>query len=761
MTRRALVLSSFLAFVSPGAFAADAIERPITIPHATAPTPMQGWPAVASNGHQYLVTWADERELFPADAVENARIVVPKDEFGSYPYYAALIAADGSFLTDFDLTTGRASRKPDSLFWSGTSWIVGSRKARVEAQSLVFDPPLLPSDLSFHACGMGRCLQLTSYEPPEGPVVTRNFAGGRLWDIDAGRPATSWIELALADAYDNPLVDRPSGAAFAGDRFVIGTIVGGPSTGTRLRTAALTMDGTLSGPTTTSSLSDPARFASNGSSVLAVTKTPAFYAGAVRVLLLNTAGQPIGPSLGLTGDWRATFWTGSEYAVVLSTQTELRAYGIETNGRALSLQVASLPAKHFINYAAGASAEGRGLLLWVEDIEPPYTLEHLKGTIHALAFSGLGSFGAAADVHIGRAAEPQNLQEVVTQTAEPLVVWRERDPATERMTVRAARVAAHGDSRDPEGIRVGESACEAFRVAAAGRGDQALIVWQAGSELQAARVSAAGEVLDRTPLILATGLLCERPVAATAAAAGSSYFVAWRAQEGAAVLNRAAVISTTGVLLRPSFVIASGAEAYGDPKAASDGTAFAVAINEKQPSLGRALAQLLRFDAAGLPIGEPSRLDFSSVDVLEWNGTTYVAVAKSARGETQAWFAGRISSDGRQLAGAADLPIGSNLGGGQLACASGRCTFACDLVDDGMTKLDVLAATIVESGGRLAVTASTAVTVPAGPGFITSRALVLPGGTPRMVYQRYAAELGGTTRIFVRAAPPGKSRAVR
>ena len=60
-------------------------------------------------------------------------------------------------------------------------------------------------------------------------------------------------------------------------------------------------------------------------------------------------------------------------------------------------------------------------------------------------------------MHLGRAAEPQNLQAVVTQTAEPLVVWRERDPATGRMTVRAARMTAHGEIRESEqGIRVGE-----------------------------------------------------------------------------------------------------------------------------------------------------------------------------------------------------------------------------------------------------------------------------------------------------------------
>lgn len=216
-----------------------------------------------------------------------------------------------------------------------------------------------------------------------------------------------------------------------------------------------------------------------------------------------------------------------------------------------------------------------------------------------------------------------------------------------------ARVGSDGVMIDPEAVQIGRVPMSGGNIYDVSfDGTQWVIVWgdRGDSILNAARVSAAGVVLDDPPLLIGetdTGF-----IAPSIASNGSGSLVVWPAPDGV----RAMRLAADGTQLDPlGFLIAGPAQRVA---VASDGTNYLVVTP----------GSAVRVDPAGTildtpPIPIPTYSD--DAVAVAWGGGEYLVVAGGAQCK-----AVRIDSAG-QLLDPTPIPIGSSLSAPSLAFRNG------------------------------------------------------------------------------------------
>jgi hypothetical protein len=295
----------------------------------------------------------------------------------------------------------------------------------------------------------------------------------------------------------------------------------------------------------------------------------------------------------------------------------------------------------FSSSRPGLSAGGGGAFAAWPDDRHGGSSSH----VYATAIGPDGSVAGPGDL-IDRSADEQRSSAVAFDGTNHLVVWSgSRSGST--FEIYGARVSPTGRVLDPTAIRISPDAhppagVDVSLVAVDFDGANFLVVWQGASgAMSAARVSPAGEVLDR-PIRLPTEWA---PYHLSVAFNGTDHLVTWQEFDLRTTRVRAARVSPDGVVLDPAgFLIGDG----GDRSAvASDGVNFLVTWRFGQRILGTRVApdgSLL--DPSGFTISGPS--NWIDRPVVAWNGRTYLVAWQTREIDSEPWriVAARVRADG-------------------------------------------------------------------------------------------------------------------
>lgn len=223
--------------------------------------------------------------------------------------------------------------------------------------------------------------------------------------------------------------------------------------------------------------------------------------------------------------------------------------------------------------------------------------------------------GAGARTPVSRGAFAQELSAAASGAAQSLVVWQERTGLGSPYALLGTRLDRGGRPVDAEPLRIATGACTMTRPAVAAAGSGFLVLWQDGSHIASATVSADGVVGTRHTVPLES-TACARAELALVAN-DSEYLGVWSAVTPTGYIVRAVRLAADGTPLGTSMRLATVAGIRDTHvAAASDGRDFLVGW----------LGSAVRVTADGAVIGFPAgRLGTGEVETLWWNGSEYVA----------------------------------------------------------------------------------------------------------------------------------------
>lgn len=184
-----------------------------------------------------------------------------------------------------------------------------------------------------------------------------------------------------------------------------------------------------------------------------------------------------------------------------------------------------------------------------------------------------------------------------------LVAWVDQAPGAGGSRVRALRVGADGALLDATALVVASVAHRLSSVSVAAAGGPALLAWEdwgAGThaDVQAARVSAAGALLDAMPVSLAATMANELAPAVGAMAAG--YYVAWEVRAGAQADLRGQLLDAQGQPYGASTPLLATPAFEGSPRVTVLGTNYLVLASQGSGLyVSRVSASGALLDAAG------------------------------------------------------------------------------------------------------------------------------------------------------------------
>jgi hypothetical protein len=277
---------------------------------------------------------------------------------------------------------------------------------------------------------------------------------------------------------------------------------------------------------------------------------------AVSIRINNASGTQQSPAVAFVGTGYVVAWEN----VVATGNSDIEAAFVSASGAVTQLgTIANTSANE-----TGAALAGRGssaLLTWGTGAD-------IRGAL----FSA-GAFGASFAV-----AASGNLEEEPAVSASPtgdyLVTFTETVAAGNR-DIRGQRVTAAG-GLSGAALAIADDAGVQSQSAAAFDGTNYVVVWTTGSaDIAAARVSAAGVVLDATPVTVtaATNAQLLADVACTAAGC----LVAWQDARNASASVRdiyGAALSPTLAVTAADLVISGAARAQDTPAIAVGGSQY-------------------------------------------------------------------------------------------------------------------------------------------------------------------------------------------
>jgi len=359
-------------------------------------------------------------------------------------------------------------------------------------------------------------------------------------------------------------------------------------------------------------------------------------------------------------------------------------------------------------------------------------------------------------------ASPQEAPAVAWDGNDYLTVWQDGRGAGGD-DVYAARADADGTPLDGTGIAVSAGAAPEGEPDVAWNGGVYLVVWQdyrsgTGYDVYAARVSAAGAVLDASGIAVSTAAGDQSSPAV--AAGGGGFLVTWTDGRNLGTTGEdvyAARVDGTGTVQDAGGIpVSTAAGAQRVSAAAHDGTGWLVAWEDHRngafsdlyaarlSSVGTVL------DAAGAPVSTAS--GDQRAPSLAWNGGNFVLAWEDRRsGTSYDVYAARVSSAAAVL-DASGIALSTPVNDQRYPRVARDGTTALVVWQDARsgTSADVYSAR-VSSGG----TSLDGMGVPVAASAADERTPAVvpgPGGSSIVVYQRFAAEplYGGVHRIVHR-----------
>jgi len=579
-------------------------------------------PALAFDGTNYLVAWADSRA-------------------GCCAIYGARVSPSGSVLdpNGIAISSGPNGYAP-VLGFDATNYLVvwqqGARLfgARVSPAGSVLDPngfaisagpgsqssPVLAFDGTNYLVAWSDCRPPTCVEPSFYPDIygTRVTPEGTVLDPEG---------IAISDQFFD---ETQPAISFDGTNYLVAWL-GGSSDNSRIMGARVTPAGTVLDPSgiviATSPFKHAPAVAFDGTNYLVAWEyTQAGWSNiyGARVTpsgtLLDPDGIPIStapyhqsrPALAFDGKNYLVAWADNR------SSTEYEIYGARVGQSGAVLDPEGLPiSPHAHSECAPALAfDGTNYLV---------TWQQRSGgdwNVYAARVSPEGTVLDPEGIPISTAPGDQWSPAVAFDGTNFLVVWEDRRSGYD---IYASRVTPTGTVLDPAGIPISTDADYEFEPTVAFDGTNFLAAWtDIGSAygVFAARVSPAGTVLDPAGIRIAFD--AEAP---TVAFDGTNYLLAWQANEGDTYEIHGGRVSPAGTVLDPGgFVISAPGFRQDEPAIAFDGTNYLVAWNDTRGPwdvYGSRVSQAgTVLDPAGIPIGIATNVQQGPT--IAFDGTNYL-----------------------------------------------------------------------------------------------------------------------------------------
>lgn len=225
--------------------------------------------------------------------------------------------------------------------------------------------------------------------------------------------------------------------------------------------------------------------------------------------------------------------------------------------------------------------------------------------------------------------------------------------------IHGTRLSASGAVLDPDGLVIGvaDDLESHQQPSIASNGTDYFVAWEghhdARQDLYGTRVTAAGAVLDASPLALATG--DHDKYDPTVASNGTDYLIVWSGPTGdvgndwKALGNR--VTAAGAVLDGNGFALCTGTSFQGIPGAAWNGTNYLVAWGDSRDGVygGRVTSSGALLDGSGFAIATGG--DFDAPVIASRGGDSLVVWREFASGSGWDIHGGRVTAAGARLDG--------------------------------------------------------------------------------------------------------------
>ncbi len=524
-----LASSSFPVTLAPTISPELGLDTPVTSPGGGTQTS----PAVASNGTDYLVVWADDRG-------------------GDVDVYGARVSQAGTVLDSLGIPIAPAlnAQQSPSVAFDGTNYLVVWSDGRRGSGTDIYGARVSPAGSVLDPSGLVLSSSSVFNLLKSAPAIV----------FDGTNYLIVWDEKTGFTGPANLLGLRVSPA---------GTPLGSPftvsdATGNQLA-AALAFDGTNALAVWQDDRSGA------GSDIYATRISPA---GVVLdpggIAVSTQAATQASPTVAFTGSAYLIAW--EDYRNQLTTGIDL--YGARVSQGGAVLDGSALPLVEAASTQAQpalASVGSQYLLAWQD-------LRAGSLDVYAARVAGTGAVLDAPGVQVAAAPGTQSMVAVASNSTQALITWSDDRTAD----IIGARVDASTALTvlDPAGFTVSLSANSETSPAVAFDGTNHLVVWQDnrgnGFDIYGVRVSGSGTVLDPAGFVISAASGHQRNPAVSFD--GTNYLVAWEDTRneatgdifGARVSPSGTVLDAEGLPLCLRF------SSQAHPAVAFDGTNYLV-----------------------------------------------------------------------------------------------------------------------------------------------------------------------------------------
>ena len=397
-------------------------------------------------------------------------------------------------------------------------------------------------------------------------------------------------------------------------------------------------DGTVLDPSgffvaTLSGFSNRPRLALGGGAVLLVAgRNAASSGGGVDAVLLDSAGRN-GRRVSLpywtfarTGMTPAVAWNGASFVVSWvdgPTNNQTVAVRVTSDGTVTDTAEIVLTRQDAATRSetpAIAISGGTSLIAYVERTSP-------STLVRLVSLSATGVAGHTTDPPLDLSAAPQRLLAAARGDGHTLVVWADDAQGSRAAALHAARISDDGAVLDAQPIVMSAAgpSKERATAAAAWAGGQYLVAWWEQTSLvlgqiQVARVSGGGQLLDAAPTVLATQLFANHPTAISPS--GDNFLVTWSMS---GIIStpppiNAALIGPDGKQIGAGFNIGPTGTSAPWATAAADGGGYLAAWNRFSVPYGIFMEQISAAGVQDPPMMATARQSTASLALVRSPG---------------------------------------------------------------------------------------------------------------------------------------------
>ena len=524
------------------------LDAPVILPALG----QQDSPAVASNGHDYLVVWSDHRRgtigTFGARVSEAGQVLDPGGiEINTSGINAAAptVASNG---TEYFVVWA------DNRNWGRSA--VDLYGARVTSTGIVMDP----EGVGIGATDGRNDRTAIASDGKDYFVVwcalisnKNGIAGARV--SDAGQLLDTNAIPVASEGWSPAVAPNGSGyfVVWAHNSLIAGARVSG--SGTVIDSNPITICST--------NCASPA-VASNGEDYLVIWEDFRNYADiyGARVSgagsLLDTNGLPIGAFGGGQFEPKVA-WNGKDYLVVWTDhrdwdQTRRDIYGARVSEGGTVREPGGFPITTAVRYQDQPSVASNGTDFFVAWRDQSSENDYRTWNVWGARVTDAGSIADPNGIQISTSANNQMQPAVAFNGTHYLAAWVDGfdyDAWINAFSIRGVRLDINGSVVDPSGIEIGRKDVSQLNPAIASNGTDFLVVWsntQRANNAHAARVSRNGTVLDLDEFAVSRSPAGGAGGSSAAASDGSDYLVVWEDSRNGSYDIYGARVSRLGVV---------------------------------------------------------------------------------------------------------------------------------------------------------------------------------------------------------------------